>query len=292
MHPVRARPPRRFTAALAFGVLLAGLRLHGQVPWWQNYIDGRAAFDRGDYGTAEQKLLASLNARDASPGRSPSVTYVSQQRGEFRPEYYLALISLNQRKCREAVSFAKTAQGYIGRFGAADAATLAAARREIDKCLAPPPTPGPTAPPTPTPTPVPKPTAAATAAPPPPVTAPPPTSTPAPVTPEPGGPPGESRADRRTRQERLGLRAFYSGDYAAALVALEQVPGDLVTPRILFYEACSHAALGLLGADSAASHLQNARALFVRSRPAQNRFTLDRRYISPRILQALQSATP
>lgn len=87
--------------------------------------------------------------------------------------------------------------------------------------------------------------------------------------------------------ERSALRAFYSGDYAMAILLLERVQQAGASPRAFFYLACSHAAIGLLEGAQGTARLQQARELYAKARPSQNRFAPDRRYISPRILQAL-----
>ena len=94
--------------------------------------------------------------------------------------------------------------------------------------------------------------------------------------------------DNAARLERVALGAFYRGNYQQALATLGQVPGDVATPRVLFYMACSNAALALLNGEKGKAQLQSARDLFKKAQPGQNRFSIDRKYISPRIMRALE----
>jgi len=117
----------------------------------------------------------------------------------------------------------------------------------------------------------------------------------APPTPRPVATPAPT-TERRTLTEadkiaRAGLRAFYQGEYAKALDVLERIPktavSSLARERLVFYLACSHAAIALLEGDKGRPRLEKARKLFQLSQPEKNPFTMDRRYISPEILGAL-----
>ena len=92
--------------------------------------------------------------------------------------------------------------------------------------------------------------------------------------------------------ERAGLRAFYRAEYDKAIEAFERIPesvaGDLTRERVLFYMACSHGALALLEGRKGTARLQKARDLFLQAQPDKNPFALDRKYISPEIIGALE----
>ena len=90
--------------------------------------------------------------------------------------------------------------------------------------------------------------------------------------------------------ERQALSAFYHGDYRGALTMLERATSQdpRPSPRDFLYMACSEAALALLDGRDVASRMEHARALFARARPQENDFSLDRQYISPRLLRELE----
>jgi tetratricopeptide (TPR) repeat protein/predicted Ser/Thr protein kinase len=94
------------------------------------------------------------------------------------------------------------------------------------------------------------------------------------------------------KMARAGLRAFYQGEYAKALDVLERIPKTAVSSvqreRVVFYMACSNAALALLEGRKGALRLDKARKLFQLAQPEKNPFTLDRKHISPEILGALE----
>jgi hypothetical protein len=110
--------------------------------------------------------------------------------------------------------------------------------------------------------------------------------------------PGNSEAKRLDDQaarslassqlERDALRAFYSGDYSASANLLERLVKDASDPaRGYFYLACSNAAMGLLAGAAGEPQIARAQTQYARVRARQKDFDVDRRYISPRILQAL-----
>jgi hypothetical protein len=95
--------------------------------------------------------------------------------------------------------------------------------------------------------------------------------------------------------ERRALSAFYRGDYPAAMSLLESgdyqrlATSDLSRRKRLFYLACSSAAVALTQAG-AVDRLAQARAQFGEAQGDGPQFAADRRYISPRVLNALASA--
>ena len=112
-------------------------------------------------------------------------------------------------------------------------------------------------------------------------------------------PPAAPRADRGRPTSETGargvqtlrevIRAYLSGDYAAALPA-SAAAGDSASPRVWLYAACSEASLGLLDAREAEAHFARARELYARAQASGSDFAADRRIISPRVWDVL--ATP
>jgi len=127
------------------------------------------------------------------------------------------------------------------------------------------------------------------------VVEPPPAFTPKPTAPETATPAPEKRPlSEAARMERAGLRAFYRAEYDKAIEVFERIPAtdaaaDVPRDRVLFYMACSTAALALLEGDKGTARLQKARELYQQSQREKNPFTVHRKYISPRILDALSS---
>ena len=85
--------------------------------------------------------------------------------------------------------------------------------------------------------------------------------------------------------ESAAMRQFFSGDYARALATL----APLNTPRALFYKACSRAGMTLLSGGADPAMLSLARQDYSRALSGTVTFTRDEPYISPRILQLLQT---
>jgi hypothetical protein len=86
--------------------------------------------------------------------------------------------------------------------------------------------------------------------------------------------------------QRLGLLAFYRGDYDEAIRVLQPLALRAgVPPRVHLYLACSNAALALFGRPDAASRLRTARDQYRKATGSD--LAADRRFISPRILRTL-----
>jgi hypothetical protein len=107
-----------------------------------------------------------------------------------------------------------------------------------------------------------------------------------PVAPTPTNPPtapGLSAA----ADEQAGIAAYLSGQYdRASSLLTAAAPATGATARAYFYLACSRTALAITVGQADAAAVAAARATLARAGdPAQ--FAADRRYISPRILQAL-----
>lgn len=89
--------------------------------------------------------------------------------------------------------------------------------------------------------------------------------------------------------ETAALRAFYSGDYSLAIALLERAAARQESARVYLYMACSNATLGLLQGQGGRPLIEKARAQFARARRLDARLVLDRRFISPRVLRALET---
>ncbi len=87
--------------------------------------------------------------------------------------------------------------------------------------------------------------------------------------------------------ERAAVTAFFKGDYQAALGQFARMSPSEITPRVLFYQACTNAALALVEGPAGAPRLTRARAP-ARSDPKRNTFERHRRYVSPQIISALE----
>ena len=95
-------------------------------------------------------------------------------------------------------------------------------------------------------------------------------------------------ATRRASLERNAMRSFFGGDYPAALRLLSELEKTAaLPPRAQFYRACSLASLALRADTVDASQLAAARQAFAQSLSASNELQRHRRYISPKVLQAL-----
>lgn len=88
--------------------------------------------------------------------------------------------------------------------------------------------------------------------------------------------------------EHAAVTAFYKGNYQAALGTFARMPPSQITPRVLFYQACTNAALALVEGPAGASRLARARALYAQAEPGRNSFERHRRFVSPQIIRALE----
>jgi hypothetical protein len=97
-------------------------------------------------------------------------------------------------------------------------------------------------------------------------------------------------ASAATAVTRKALRAFFDGDYRTTIQLLEPAAADAQpSSRALFYLACSHAALALLESPRGDERLQKGRQLYARARKGTETFAVDRRFISPQVLRALEA---
>jgi tetratricopeptide (TPR) repeat protein len=95
-------------------------------------------------------------------------------------------------------------------------------------------------------------------------------------------------AVRRATLERNAMRQFFAGDYQGALRLIGELEKTAaLPPRAQFYRACSLATLALRADTVDATQLAAARQAFARSLSASNELQRHRRYISPKVLQAL-----
>jgi tetratricopeptide (TPR) repeat protein len=95
-------------------------------------------------------------------------------------------------------------------------------------------------------------------------------------------------AARRATLERNAMRQFFAGDYQGALRLLGELEKTAaLPPRAQFYRACSLATLALRADTVDAAQLTAARQAFAQSQSASSELQRHRRYISPKVLQAL-----
>lgn len=100
------------------------------------------------------------------------------------------------------------------------------------------------------------------------------------------------REIRLSASERSAMRAFFAGNYrqaVAALNAIEQEIGGPLSPRGYFYRACGIAAQALSAPQADSKALSEARRQYAEAMKNRQVIAPDRRYVSPRILQALGS---
>jgi tetratricopeptide (TPR) repeat protein len=101
--------------------------------------------------------------------------------------------------------------------------------------------------------------------------------------------------DREIRlgaSERSAMRAFFAGNYQQAVAAVNQIELELggpLTPRGYFYRACGLAAQALRAPQVDTKALTEARRQYAEAMKSRQVIAPDRRYVSPRILQALGS---
>lgn len=93
--------------------------------------------------------------------------------------------------------------------------------------------------------------------------------------------------------QRLALRQFFAGNYQQVVTMLTPLAGRAdAAPRTLFYLACSQVAILLSQGRTDAEALRPAREQFNRVRAQLGTLTADRPFVSPRVLDALEAATP
>jgi tetratricopeptide (TPR) repeat protein len=101
------------------------------------------------------------------------------------------------------------------------------------------------------------------------------------------------REIRLTSSERTAMRAFFAGNYQQAVSAINAVETELggapVSPRGYFYRACALAAQALRAQQVDSKALIEARRQYAEAMKSRQVLAPDRRYVSPRILQALGS---
>lgn len=89
--------------------------------------------------------------------------------------------------------------------------------------------------------------------------------------------------------QRLALRQFFAGNYQQVVTMLTPASaGADASPRVLFYLACSQAALALLQGRQDGEEVRAARELFARVRGQLGGLAPDRRLVSPKVLELLE----
>ena len=321
--------------------------------WYDAYREGVTAVQRGDWATAEKRLL-DARASGTKPGRRVFTygdTYIA-----FLPDYYLGVVYLNSNRPQEAEgAFERVrSQGLIGArdpeyaaferqgreatfnrsfeearqllekgdFTAANTAlgraratrvdegkvaalSLDMARRmDMKSAQVQPPAkeqpkqvePGPV--PVPKDTPSPLPTTTANVVKPPPYSPSPAPSSGAPKVPNTLPKGNETFANKgviippsaptRSPALRNGLLAFFSGDYRGSIPLLQSAAQQPdVSSRARVFLACAKAGLVLTGGGDA-SLLRESRAEFQNAAVAQALTDVERRFISPKVLEQLE----
>lgn len=100
------------------------------------------------------------------------------------------------------------------------------------------------------------------------------------------------REIRLAVSERAAMRAFFAGDYRQAVNALDAIEQELRIPlsaRGYFYRACGLAGQALRSAQVDNKILVEARRQYAEAMKNRELIAPDRRFVSPRILQALGS---
>lgn len=99
------------------------------------------------------------------------------------------------------------------------------------------------------------------------------------------------REIRLSASERTAMRAFFTGNYQQAVSAINAVENELgaPSPRGYFYRACGLAAQALRTPQVDGKALTEARRQYAEAMKSRQVIAPDRRYVSPRILQALGS---
>jgi hypothetical protein len=97
------------------------------------------------------------------------------------------------------------------------------------------------------------------------------------------------RIERRNTAERAAMLAFYGGNYAQAITALNEAEKTFaLTNRGQFYRAVTLAAQAVRGKEINQGLLQRARQAWQAANRNPGEFKTDLRYISPEILRQLQ----
>ncbi len=99
----------------------------------------------------------------------------------------------------------------------------------------------------------------------------------------------DGQLQQRVATEKRAASEYFRGSYASVLELLARLGPSDVSPRGHFYKACSLAALWLLGPPEDKSKLDDARREFRLAAASRGEFDADRRFISPRILEALNT---
>lgn len=273
--------------------LAAGLALcaHGaaiaQPRWYDLYDQAIEHITRGEFEQAETKLR---QAQKAGPAPGRNVPRYGMLRGPYFPDFYLALVFLNTQRPTDALRHFQLARAQkldsqsqefrqIGDYEN-QARTMEERLAKANAITPPERRPGPTDPVATEPPRVEN------------VTRP----VPSPPAEDPGG--GNAGVDaaalererRRHNGEREAMQLFYSGQYGESVTVLNRIERDAggrLTARGYFYRACALAAQALRSSRVNARLIEEARiqyALAVREGQVPS---TDRRYVSPRVLQAL-----
>jgi tetratricopeptide (TPR) repeat protein len=313
------RPFRVARASLPLALVLLLWQAPASAQWYRDYEDGIRAVQQRQWGTAEAKLAAAKRSPDAPPpGRT--VNWRSQIFRPFLPDFYLAVVYRNTGRDQQAlVLFRQLEQAGMVRRGDPEYAQLQqevklaeAALKAREQAAAV------------TTTSLPASAAPATAAAGPPGSVPgAATTTASPraleieqrlraALREPDPRLAESllqelqrvdpgyaglgslralvRARRIAANERRAVRAYLSGRYREAVDLLEDIVGNggRAPARVLFYLACSRAALAVTTPADRDQLLERARASYEQALAVRG-FSADWRYISPVVRRLLDA---
>ena len=280
-------------AAAAVAVIVAGSATAQQRQWFQLYDEAIVDVRQGAWQQAETKLR---QAQKLGPAPGRNVLRYGMMRGNFFPDFYLGVVFLNTGRPMDALrQFALARAQKINdqdrEFGTiADMENQARvdAKRLADAEAMPttttPPKPVPVEPAAPDPPRVDG--ATLPSAPPVVDTAPERKST---TTADAAA---AERERRRDAGERDAMRQFFAGEYRQSVATLDKVERDIaarLSPRGYFYRACALAAQVLRSSSPDARLLEDARRQYTEAMRDGQALRQDRRYISPRVLQALGS---
>jgi hypothetical protein len=280
MTPRLRRARRLGVLALVLALAAAG---RAQQQWFELYDQAIEHVRRAEWEQAEARLRLSQQ-QGPPPGRA--VRRYGMFRPPFFPDFYLGVVCLNTQRPTEALRHFALARAQKINEGDAEFRALAeyeSQARVLEERLAKANAIAAPAPQTRTdvaPSELPRRERAELA----PAQAPPP----------------EPRAEvdavviererQRDNAEREAMRLFFSGRYGESVAVLNQTERDLatrLTARGYFYRACAIAAQALGASRVNARLLEEARAQYAQAVREGQIPSADRRFVSPRILQAL-----
>lgn len=283
---------RRTTAWLApiVALCIAAAAAAQQQQWFELYDAAVVHVRQGEWQEAEAKLR---QAQKLGPAPGRNVRRYGMMRGNYFPDFYLAVVFLNTGRPTDALRHFALARAQkisaqdreFQTIGDMEKQAAVDEKRFADAAAIAPPKPAVTAPAVPVETPS--------------RTASTPTPPPAPIENTPrrdAAPAIDTAAVERQRRldtaERDAMRSFFTGNYRQAVDTLDKAEREIglrLSARGYFYRACGLAAQALRGAKVDARLMETARRQYAEAIRDGAAAQDDRRYVSPRILQALGS---